>query len=107
MKRAIFLIILLALVLLVALLYRVQEVRSASHGPAGGTGVIEGVDVNITSRISTRITKIHVREGDMVKEGQLLVELDCAEQEATLAEEKARLLVAQASEQAAHSPTPT
>jgi HlyD family secretion protein len=37
-----------------------------------------------------------VREGDEVKHGQLLVELDCAEPEAVLAEARARLAVATA-----------
>ena len=36
--------------LVVALLLRVRHLRAAEHGLAGGSGVIEGVDVNVTSR---------------------------------------------------------
>ncbi|HOZ20992.1 MAG TPA: efflux RND transporter periplasmic adaptor subunit [bacterium] len=42
-----------------------------------GSGKIQPVtDVKIAARISAEIKKIHVREGDAVKQGQLLVELD-------------------------------
>ena len=67
MKRALVFIGLLAGSLLVALLLLVRHLRAAEHGPAGGSGVIEGVDVNATSRIAARITKVNVREGDIVK----------------------------------------
>lgn len=65
--------------------------------------MIEGVDVNVTSRIATRISKVHVREGDAAKQGDVLVELDCAEAEASLAEAVARLDAAEASFQASHA----
>jgi HlyD family secretion protein len=85
----------LAVGLLVALVLRVQHLRAAEHGPAGGSGVIEGVDVNVTSRIMARITKVNVREGEVVKPGDVLVELDCIDQEAALSQAKAQLAAAQ------------
>lgn len=103
MKRALLLIVVLAAVLVVALVLRVRHLRAAEHGPAGGTGVIEGVDVNVTSRIATRITAVKVREGDAVKEGDLLVELDCTEPQAALEQAKQQLAAAQASLEAAHA----
>jgi len=81
-KRALIVLACIAAALIVALLLRVRVLRAANHGPAGGTGVIEGVDVNVTSRISTRITRVLVREGDVVTAGQLVVELDCADPDA-------------------------
>jgi HlyD family secretion protein len=94
-KRALILIGILAAGLLVALVLRVRHLRAADHGPAGGSGVIEGVDVNVTSRISARITKVNVREGDVVKLGDVVVELDCIDQNAALAQAKAQLAAAQ------------
>ena len=101
MKRALILIGILAVGLLVALALRVWHLRAAEHGPAGGSGVIEGVDVNVTSRIAARITKVNVREGDVVKTGDVLVELDCIDQNAALVQASAQLAAAQENLQAA------
>ena len=103
MKRALILLGVLVAGLLVALFLRVRHLRAAEHGPAGGSGVIEGVDVNVTARIPARITKVNVREGDLVKQGDLLVELDCIDQQAAVLEARAQLAAAQASLLAAQS----
>jgi len=101
MKRVIALVVVLVSVLSVALVYRLRQLGAYRNAPAGGTGTIEGTEINVTTRISARILAVHVREGDAVKAGQLLVELDCAEPEAALAQAKAQLAAAEASVQSA------
>ncbi len=91
MKRVLRVIVVLAVVLTVALVYRVRALREADKGPPGGTGVIEGVDVNVTSRMASRILTVAADEGDLVKAGDVLVTLDCATAEAALQEAAARL----------------
>lgn len=40
------------------------------------SGTIESVDVTVSSKLSGQIKKINIKEGDKVKEGDLLLELD-------------------------------
>ena len=95
-KKALVFLGALAAVLVIALTVRVVQLRSAG-GPPGGTGVVEGVDVDVTSRLATRITKVLVREGDDVTQGQPLVELDCTTADAGLEQARADLAAAIAS----------
>ncbi|MEA3365066.1 MAG: biotin/lipoyl-binding protein, partial [Candidatus Hydrogenedentes bacterium] len=39
-------------------------------------GLLEGIDVNAGSLVGGRIARVHVKEGDRVTAGDLLVELD-------------------------------
>lgn len=103
MKKALAFVALLAAGLVIALVIRVIQLRAAGHAPPGGTGVIEGVDVHVTSRIATRIDRVLVREGDTVRAGQVVVELDCADPRAALAQARAQLQAATAASQASHA----
>jgi HlyD family secretion protein len=95
MKRVLMLFLVLTVGLSLGLWFKVRENALQAARPPGGTGVIEGVEIDVGSRLATRITQIHVQEGDRVKTGQLLVELDCREPEALLAAAKARLAAVQ------------
>jgi HlyD family secretion protein len=64
---------------------------SGSDKVPGSSATIEGVSYTVSPRIAGRILKIHVDEGDAVKAGQLLVELECEEPQAALAEAQAVL----------------
>jgi len=62
-----------------------------------GTGKIRPeVEVKISANVSARITKLHAEEGDRVKKGQVLVELDRTRYEAALAQAEAGYRSAQA-----------
>lgn len=103
MRRVLVLVTLLTLGLTVALAFRIRAQESASLGPAGGSGIIEGESVDHGSRIAGRIARVAVAEGDAVAVGDVLVELDCAEPNARLAEAGARLAAAEAQLEAARA----
>lgn len=103
MKRALLFLVILAVALVVALVFRVEQLRAGSRGAVGGSGTIEGVEVNVTSRVEARIAKVHVHEGDMVREGDVLVELDSSEADAELQQAVAQLRQAQAGLEAARA----
>lgn len=52
-------------------------------------GLVKADTVVLSPRIAARVLAIHVREGDQVRPGQLLAELDLADQRAALAEASA------------------
>lgn len=93
----------LAAGLVIALVIRVVQLRSAGQRPPGGTGVIEGVDVNVASRIATRIAEVLVREGDVVRAGQAVALLDCTDPSAALEQASAQLAAATAAFDASHA----
>ena len=103
MKRILIILAVLVTGLAIALAVRIKKFDAYKHAPAGGSGTIEGVELDVSPRISARITAVHVKEGEEVKAGQVLVELDCAEHEALLAETKARIAAAQTSIAAAEA----
>jgi HlyD family secretion protein len=59
--------------------------------------IIPRTDVKISAYVPAKITKLPVEEGDMVKEGQLLVQLDATEYRAAVNQAKAQLASAKAS----------
>lgn len=96
MRRALVLGPLVIAALAVLLFLRVREQRARADGPPSGSGTIEGTTVDHAARIAQRVTRLAVREGASVHAGDVLVELDCAEPMARLAEADARIAAAQA-----------
>ncbi|MCA9552355.1 MAG: efflux RND transporter periplasmic adaptor subunit [Myxococcales bacterium] len=90
MKRIAGIFIVLIVVFSVGIALKVRENRAALSGPSGGSGIIEGTEADVVARIPARITKVLVDEGDAVEAGQVLVELDCREQQAVLRAAQAR-----------------
>jgi HlyD family secretion protein len=103
MKRIIAIIVVLSVGLGVTLYIQLGRLESSTQGPAGGTGVVEGIQVDVTARIPARILVLHVDEGDPVEAGQVLVELDCSEPRAALNQAKAAQATAEAGVQAAEA----
>ena len=101
MKRVLTLVGILALVLVGLIAWRIRDQAAAEAGPASGSGVIEAEGVDLGSRISARVARVHVAEGSAVQQGALLLELECDEPRARLAEAEARLEVARAQTAAA------
>ncbi len=89
MKRALILFIVLTVGLSVALYLKLRAQRLEAGRPSGGSATIEGTEVDVTARLAARIVAIHAAEGDRVEAGQLLVELDCREPQALLAQAEA------------------
>ena len=59
-------------------------------------GTLQAVEnVDITSSVTERLTKIHFEDNQRVKQGDLLVEMDASEEQAEYAEEISRLKEAQ------------
>ncbi|ARV62865.1 hypothetical protein BZZ01_05445 [Nostocales cyanobacterium HT-58-2] len=59
------------------------------------SGRIEGYETDISAKIGGRVTTVAVREGDVVKPGQLLVQIDDSELRAKLQGDAARIRAAQ------------
>jgi HlyD family secretion protein len=57
---------------------------------AGGNGRIEATDIDIAAKLAGRIEKIFVKEGDFVKAGQLLAQMQTDTLEAQLNEARAQ-----------------
>jgi HlyD family secretion protein len=94
-------VVLLVSVLVFAVPY-VQRVQAAEKEVESRlTGIVESKEVSINSKLPGRIVKIYIEEGDEVKAGQLLVEIEDSDLEAKKVQADAQLLAAQAGLEAA------
>jgi HlyD family secretion protein len=96
MRRVLVPLVLLITLITGALIWKLRAQEEALTGPPGGSGVVEGTEINLASKLASRVIALHVRQGDAVQEGQLLMELDCADSEAVVAEAEAKLRAARA-----------
>lgn len=101
MKRLIIIAVLLTTALVTAIVLKLRAQTAALAGPSGGSGVFEGTDVDVAAEISARVERVEVKKGQAVKRGQLLVVLDCADVNASVADAQARVAAAQANVAAA------
>ncbi|MFH0899886.1 MAG: efflux RND transporter periplasmic adaptor subunit [Pseudomonadota bacterium] len=89
MKRVAALLVVIVLILSLAIYFKLREQRLQAARPPGGSATIEGTEINVTARIPARVREIRAKEGGQVKAGDVLVVLDCTEQEATLGQAEA------------------
>ena len=96
MKRVIGAFVMLTLVLSGVLAYRLRAQRAEAERQPGSSGVLEGTSVTVAARLPGRLLSVKVDEGQAVKAGDLLAELDCSEPDAGVAAAEAQLAAARA-----------
>ena len=101
MKRLLVIVVLLTALLIAAIVLKLRAQSAALAGPPGGSGIIEGTDVDIAAQISARVERVDVKKGQWVKQGALLAVLDCADVNAAVADAQARVAAADAQHAAA------
>ena len=95
-KKALAFVAILAAVLVIALAIRVYQLRAAANVPPGGTGVIEGVDVDGHEPDRDAHREGARARGRCRHGGEDVVELDCSDQDAALDQARAQLAAAAA-----------
>jgi HlyD family secretion protein len=101
MRRAVGIIVVLTAVLGGLLYWKLSKQRMDAMRPAGGSATVEGLEVDVMARLAARVKRVNVSEGEAVKKGQLLVELDCREYVAMYAQADAQLKTLEAGAEAA------
>ena len=91
MKRMLILFVVLVAALSAALYLRLRSQALAAARPSGGSATIEGTQTDVSARVSARIAVIRVDEGDAVKAGDVVVELDCPDLQAAQKAAEARV----------------
>jgi HlyD family secretion protein len=75
MKKRIVVIAIAGLIALIAVLFFVFN-KGKDTGAIKSTGIIEGTEVNLSPKVSGRVSSICCNEGDSVKEGEVAVTLE-------------------------------
>lgn len=101
MKRVFVVFVVLVAGISVALYLRLQKQAAEAARPSGGSATVEGTEVDVVARIPDRILRIGPSEGDSVDAGALVVELECAEPRAALAQAEAGVAATEAAVAAA------
>lgn len=99
-------ILILAVVVLIAVIiilavFNIQRNRRTSAIQT--TGIIEGIEVNLSPKVSGRISEICCTEGDRVEKGQVVIKLESDDLKASVDEARARVEQARAAVTVAES----
>jgi HlyD family secretion protein len=96
MKRVLAIIVVVAAALVCLIAWRIRAQTAADAAPPSGSGVVEAEGVDVAARLSARVLRVLVAEGQAVASGATLLELECDEPRARLLEASARLESAKA-----------
>ncbi len=88
--------LLILLVLGLAYAYGGRLLGGSPNPAVSVTGTIEATQVDVSAKLTGRIRRLHVKEGDRVAEGQLLAELEDEELRAEMGRQEAGLRTAEA-----------
>ena len=91
MKKIIYFILIVIVALGAKFAYDYMNKPSALEGFAFGNGRIETTQVDISTKLPGRLESVLVKEGDMVKKGDVLAQLDSNELNAKLLQAKAQV----------------
>ncbi|WP_082858726.1 HlyD family efflux transporter periplasmic adaptor subunit [Planctomyces sp. SH-PL62] len=78
--------------------YQAQLRKKLPAGIVSGNGRVESVQVDVSAKYPGRVVRIFAEEGDLVRKGQVLAQMDTDELEAKLASGKAKIAEAQENE---------
>ena len=88
--------LLILLVLGLAYAYGGRLLGGSPNPAVSVTGTIEATQVDVSAKLTGRIRRLHVKDGDRVAEGQLLAELEDEELRAEMGRQEAGLRTAEA-----------
>src|SRR6516162_7647342 len=74
-----------AVVAVIGIGFWIKKKNALPEGLASGNGRIEGTLVDVAAKEPLRVKQIFVKEGDLVKPGQILAQLDTSTLESELA----------------------
>jgi HlyD family secretion protein len=80
-KRVIIVFVILAIA---GILFIIWNQREKDDGTVRTVGVVEGIEVNLASKIQGRISEICCKEGETIREGQVAVRLESSDLEASM-----------------------
>jgi len=80
-KRVIIVFVILAIAGILSVIYNQREKHD---GAVKTSGIVEGIEVNLASKVQGRISEICCNEGDSVRQGQVAVRLESRDLEASM-----------------------
>jgi HlyD family secretion protein len=90
-KKRLIPVIIIAMIVIIAAIVIVRFIGNRDDGTMRLSGNVEVTEHNIGFKVSGKIAKLNVDEGDRVKQGDLLAELSSGDVKATVSQNKAAL----------------